>query len=96
MALPAFTPTGQASLAASKTTANVNIPVTGSPTQVIVANLGAVPAFVALGAAGVTVTVANGTPVLPNSSIVLALGANTALAAITSGPSTPLRITAAT
>lgn len=96
MALASFTPTGQASITANGVSANVAIPETGTPTQIIVTNLGGAPAFVLLGAPGVQVTIANGTPVLPNCPIALTLGTNTELAAITSGASVPLRITAAT
>ena len=96
MATPSFTPTANVALAAGTASANVAIPTTGSPTEVIVTNFGPAPAFVALGGAGVAASVAGGTPVLPQSSIALALGANTELAAITASGTAALRITAAT
>lgn len=96
MALPAIAPTGQADLPVSTTSANVAIPMTGTPTQIIVANLGPLTAFVLLGNSSVAATVDTGTPVLPYTTIVLTIGANTNLAAITQGNSTVLRITAGT
>lgn len=99
MALAAINPTGQAALTAGTASSNVAIPVTGTPTQVLVQNLGNRPAFVLLGSSSaVAATVASGTPVLPNpdGGVVLTLGVNTYIAAITSNGSTPLRITAGT
>lgn len=95
MAFPAIAPTGQANLAASIVSANVAIPLTGTPTQVLVTNLGPLVAFVLLGASNaVAVTPDVGTPVLPYSTQVLTIGGNTYLAAVTQGNSTVLRITA--
>lgn len=99
MALAAINPTGQAAMTAGTTSTNVAIPTTGTPTQVLVQNLGNRAAFVLLGSTNtVAATVADGTPVLPNpdGGVVLTLGANTYLAAITSNGSAPLRITAGT
>ena len=97
MALPAISPTGQVDLPVSTTSANVLIPATGTPTQVLVTNLGPLVAFVLLGTSNAIVaTVDTGTPVLPYSSLVLTLTPNTYIAAITQGNSTVLRITAGT
>ncbi len=99
MALAAINPTGQASLTAGTVSSNVAISTTGTPTQVLVQNLGSRAAFVVLGASNTVVaTVAGGTPILPcpNPGIVLTLGANTFIAAITADGSTPLRVTAGT
>lgn len=99
MALAAINPTGQAAMTAGTVSSNVAIQATGSPTQVLVQNLGQRPAFVVLGSsAAAAATVANGTPVLPNpdGGVVLTLNSNTYIAAITSNGSTPLRITAGT
>lgn len=97
MSLAAFTPTGQAALVANGTSSNVAVPLTGTPTQVLVTNLGLIPAFVVLGASNaVAATVATGTPILPGNSLPLVLGANTYLAAVTTGDPTSLRISAGT
>lgn len=99
MALAAINPTGQAALTASTVSSNVAISTTGTPTQVLVQNLGNRAAFVLLGSSNaVAATVADGTPILPcpNPGVVLTLGANTFIAAITADGSTPLRVTAGT
>ena len=99
MALAAINPTGQAALTAGTVSSNVAIPETGTPTQVLVQNLGNRAAFVLLGtSSAVAATVADGTPILPapDGGVVLTLGTNTYIAAITSNGSTPLRITAGT
>lgn len=95
-ALPAIAPTGQAQLAVSTTSANVAWPATGTPTQIVVTNLGPLTAFVQLGNGSVTASVTTGMPVLPYTSVVLTVGANTNIAAITQGNSTVLVITAGT
>jgi len=97
MALPAIAPTGQADLPVSTTSSNVQIPAPGTPTQVLVSNLGPLTAFVLLGSSNaVTVTTDTGTPILPYTQVALTLGANTWLAAITQGNTTVLRLTAGT
>lgn len=99
MALAAINPTGQAALTAGTTSTNVQIPTTGTPTQVLVQNLGNRAAFVVLGSSvAVAATVAGGTPILPtpDGGVVLTLNSNTYIAAITSNGSAPLRITAGT
>lgn len=95
-ALPAIAPTGQAQIAVTTTSANVAWPTTGTPTQIVVTNLGPLTAFVQLGNASVTASVTTGMPVLPYTSIVLTVGANTNIAAITQGNSTVIVITAGT
>ena len=62
------------------------------PRIALVTNYGSVVAFVALGVAGVTVTLANGIAVAPGASIALTLGAATYLAAITPSTTTTLSI----
>lgn len=97
MALPAIAPTGQADLPVSTTSSNVAIPLAGTPTQVLVSNLGPLSAFVVLGVGNTTAaTVDTGTPILPYSSVPLTLGSNTYMAGVTQGNSTVLRITAGT
>lgn len=97
MALPAIAPTGQADLPINTVSANVQIPSAGTPTQVMVSNLGPLTAYVLLGTSNtVTVTTDTGTPILPYTSLPLTLGANTWLAGITQGNSTVLRLTAGT
>jgi hypothetical protein len=92
MSLPDFVFTGEAVLSASGTSANVAVPTTGTPTQVIITNLGPAVAFVGY---GTSVTVATGQPVLPNVPVVMNLNAATNIAAITTGDPASLRITAA-
>ncbi|MEL6237004.1 MAG: hypothetical protein AAFO57_00045 [Pseudomonadota bacterium] len=97
MALPAIAPTGQADLPVSTTSANVQIPAAGTPTQVLVSNLGPLTAYVVLGTSNtVAATVDTGTPILPYNSLPITLGTNTWLAGITQGNSTVLRLTAGT
>lgn len=97
MSLAAFTPTGQAALVANGTSSNVAVPLTGTPTQVLLTNLGLIPVFVVLGTSNAVVaTVATGMPILPGTSLPLALGTNTYLAAITTGDPVSLRISAGT
>lgn len=96
-ALPAIAPTGQASLAVGTASANVQVPATGTPTQIMVTNMGPLTAFVVLGTSNaVTATPSTGTPILPYTSVVLTLGSNTWIAGITQGSSTVLVITAGT
>jgi hypothetical protein len=97
MSLAAFTPTGQAALVANGTSQNVAVPLAGTPTQVLLVNLGLIPVFVVLGTSNAVVaTVATGTPILPGCSLPLVLGANTYLAAITTGDPASLHISAGT
>jgi len=96
-ALPAIAPTGQAGLAVSTTSTNVQIPTAGTPTQIMVTNMGPLTAFVALGTSNtVSVTPSTGTPILPYTSVVLTLGSNTWLAGATQGSGTVLLLTAGT
>lgn len=96
MALPDITPTGAVGLEATTTSSNVVIPTTGTPTQVVVTNFGPSSAFVVLGAAGVAAAVATGFAILPNDKVVLHLGTNTNLAAITTHDTAALHINAGT
>jgi hypothetical protein len=92
MPLPDFIFTGETVISASGTSATVTVPATGTPTQVILTNLGPGVAYVGYGA---SVTVANGHPLVPNVPAVMNLNANTAIAAITTGDPAQVRITAA-
>lgn len=92
--LAAFTPTGQATISATTTSANVALPTLGtsSPiaTTVIVTNEDAsATAFVLLGTSNaVAVTVTTGMPIPPHGQVSLAIGANTFIAAIGSAAAT--------
>jgi hypothetical protein len=92
--IAAFRPTGQASIAATTTSANVALPTTGasSPiaTTVVVTNEDAsATAFVLLGTSNaVTATVSTGMPIPPHGQVVLTIGANTFIAAIGSAAAT--------
>ena len=91
MSLPDFVFTGEAVIAANGTSQTVVVPTTGTPTQVIVTNLGPAVAYVGYGA---SVTVANGHPVLPNVPVVMNLNAATNISAITTGDQAQVRISA--
>jgi hypothetical protein len=82
--LPAFTPTGQATIAMTTTTANVALPTTAASTTVIVTNVSATAiAYVVLGTANtVAATVTTGFPIPPNSHAVFTIRNNTYIAAI--------------
>jgi hypothetical protein len=92
MALPDFIFTGETVIAANGTSQSVTVPATGTPTQVILTNLGPAVAYVGYGA---SVTVANGHPLVQNVPVVMNLNANTAISAITTGDPAQVRITAA-
>lgn len=96
MALPAIAPTGQVDLPVGTATANVQIPSAGTPTQVLVTNLGMQAAYVLLGNNTVAVTTDTGTPIMPGDKLALTLGANTYIAGITQGGNSVLRVTAGT
>lgn len=95
MALAAIAVTGGVALQASGTSARVVIPTSGSPTTIVVTNLGGAPAFVALGDDTAVATAAS-YPVLPGSQIVLTKGSATYVAALTLGGVVGLVITAGT
>lgn len=91
--MAAFTPTGQASLAVTTSSASVAFGSSG-PTA-LVTNNGAATAYIALGASGVTAA-PSGYPVNPGQSVTFDIGANTYLAAITSAGTASLAITTGT
>jgi hypothetical protein len=92
--LAVFTPSGQASISATTSSANVALPTTGasSPiaTTVVVTNQDAsATAFVLLGTSNaITVTTTTGMPVPPHGSVTLFIGGNTFIAAIGSAAAT--------
>lgn len=96
MALAAIAPTGQVDLPVSTTNNTVQIPSAGTPTQVLVTNLGIQAAYVLLGGSNVAVATDTGTPILPGDKLALTLGTNTYIAGITQGGNSVLRITAGT
>jgi hypothetical protein len=89
---PAFTPTGRARLSVSSASVRAALSTTGTPTSVLVTNLGQEPAFVLLGSSAVVSTVTTGLTVLPGDSIFLAIGSNTDLAAVTQSGGTALTL----
>jgi hypothetical protein len=91
MAIGSLGVTGIESIVASLENANVALPTTGSPTTCLVTNLGVAVAYVLLGNNTVTVSSSTGVAVLPGSSVALALGENTYLAAF-ANQSVPLNI----
>lgn len=80
-----FVQTAQLTLAATTTSSNVQLPVSGSPSTVYISNLNSFIVYVLLGSSSVAVTPATGVPILPGQSIALGLGSNTYLAAIATG-----------
>jgi hypothetical protein len=87
-----FGPTAATSLIAGLASTNVILPTTGTPTVILVTNMGVVPAYVLLGTSNaVVVTSATGLPIMPGKSIYLTVGSNTYLAAI-AAQTTPLSI----
>jgi hypothetical protein len=86
MAVNFFTPSGYATLSVGSTSSNVAVP--GSPTSILVTNLGPYPVAVLTGATNaVVVTPATGVIILPNQQIYLAPGAFIAAIALGGGPS---------
>jgi hypothetical protein len=96
---PPLTPTGVAALSAGSASSRVLIPATGTPTAIMITNLGPNDAFVLLGSVSVVATVATGTAVRAGADpVLLSIGANTYLAAITQSAAlnAALNITAGT
>lgn len=91
MALPDFVFTGEVTIAANGSSQEVAVPATGTPTQVILTNLGPAVAYVGYGA---SVTVANGHPLVQNVPVTLNLNANTNLSFITTGDTAIVRVSA--
>ncbi|PVX61246.1 hypothetical protein [Paraburkholderia unamae] len=85
MTIASFAPTATINLAIGTTSANVQLPSTGSPTAALVTNPGEHLAFVQLGtsntvAASTTTSIA--VPPFPAPPVALTLGANTWIAGI--------------
>jgi hypothetical protein len=103
MALSSFNPAASLTLSAGKTSTTVAIPTTGSPTTLVVTNIPAPGngtgnvAFVQMGTVS-TIQASDLTsyPVLPNQSVVLTIGSNTYIAAVTQFGETQLNITVGT
>lgn len=83
MAAPLITPTANSVVLTEigRTSTNITIPTTGTPTFVAVTNLTENAVFVRLGTSGITVDI-TGVPILSHSVVFLALETNTTLAAI--------------
>ncbi len=72
-----FTPIASTSAAVQTTSANLELPgIASYPTKVRVTNLGQNNVFVALGDSTVEAAIGTSLIVLPNTSIVLAIGSN--------------------
>jgi hypothetical protein len=84
--VPSFAPSAAVNLPVSTTSANVQLPSTGSPQAAIVTNIGEHVAFVQLGTAN-TVAASTTTSIavapFPAPPLALTLGANTWIAGIT-------------
>lgn len=87
--LTAFTPLGNATLAASTSSANVALPVLGTE---IITNTGTVTAYVKFGGASVTAATTD-TPIAPSQTVVFNSGINVNIAAITGSSTATLTIT---
>jgi hypothetical protein len=86
MPLNSFNFTGSVSLIGTNTTQNIVLPTAGTPTTVVVTNLGSAVGYVLLGATNaVTVSPSTGIPVLPGQSVVLTQTPNLYIAAIGQG-----------
>ena len=88
MAIGAITPTGKLGMVATGTSQNALIPTTGTPTLVIVTNMGERPAFVQLGTSNAVVASPSGPSaiVMPEKTMTLSLGTSTYIAALGAGP----------
>ena len=93
MPLNSFAPSASLPLQATQTSSSVALPLTGSPTTVVVTNLGEKVAFVALGGSTVEAS-EESMAILAHGSLTLTLGTNTYLAAIALSGVTGLNITA--
>lgn len=95
VSVQAFTPTGEATLSVSGTSAAValatNASSTLAATTAAITNLGTNTAFVVLGDVTATATSA-AFPILPNASVSLAIRANTYIAGISTAGNTVLRV----
>jgi len=95
MAIASFAPAASAFLGVATSSASVALPGSGQTTAVI-ANIGEKTAFVLLGNASVSASYQTAMAILPNSSVALAIGSNTYLAAVTLAGATGLNITTGT
>lgn len=95
VSVQAFTPTGEATLAISGTSNSValatNSASTPAATAAVITNLGTNTAFVVLGDSSALAT-SQAFPVLPGSSVSLAIRANTYIAGISTAGNTTLRV----
>lgn len=93
MALSAFGPTGYAGFyAMAGESAAVALPTAGTPTTVLVTNIGGATAVVLLGDNSVTVAANTGVAINPGDSLPLTIGGNTHLAGIGVGGNTTLNL----
>lgn len=92
MAIASFAPNAAVALAVSVTSSQVSLPTTGTPTIAVVTNIGSQPAYVALGSSSASVVAGAGMVVMPGAPLVLTIGANTNIAAITLSGATGLNI----
>ena len=94
IALSSFAPTASIAFQATQAGGNVLLPTTGTPTIAVVTNLGQQAVFVLLGSSNtVSVTPNGGIAIMPGDNIVLTIGANTYLAAVSLAGVSGLNIT---
>jgi hypothetical protein len=103
MALASLNPTASLTLPAGKASTAIAIPTTGSPTTMVITNICAPGsdrgnvAFVQMGITNlVQASDLTSYSVLPNQSVVLTIGSNTYIAAVTQFGETQLNITVGT
>ncbi len=103
MALASLNPTASLTLSCGKTSSAAAIPTTGSPTTMVVTNIPAPGnetgnvAFVQMGtSSSVLASDLTSYPVLAGQSVVLTIGSNTYIAAVTQFGETQLNITVGT
>lgn len=93
VALASFAPTASIPFQATQASGNVLLPTTGTPTIVVVTNLGQQAVFVALGGSTVSVIPNGGLAIMPGDNAALTIGANTYLAVVSLNGLVGLNIT---
>jgi hypothetical protein len=92
MAVSAITFAAAVALVAKTVSASVALPAGGSPTAVLVTNLGNNAAYIALGSSSVVASPSNSLAVAPGESVALVIGSATYIAAITDVYATQLNV----
>lgn len=91
-----ISPTASATLITGTTTANIQIPTTGTPTVALITNLGQFTVFLAFGTSSAVVAANGGVPLLANSAMAVTIGTFTWIAAISLGGFGEINVTVGT